>query len=531
LASTGRASRFGFPALQIRRETEDAKGFDKMVIRLDDSKLYICRLITTRAKKAVGKSKYAIFQITDNRNNPYIPDSDTREGRRRENYTITCEISRNEKFDSVLLIGLDCFIETTRLRDMAAKEASKNSQKGQSKAPAQQKLRGSRQLKKDVVDLRTLLIHCAQAVAADDRLLAGELIKKIRQHSSRDGECCQRLAFYFVNGLEARLAGTGSQLFHKMLAKRISKDDVLKVYNFYLAVCPFRRVSYAFANQTIMEASVGQSRVHIIDFGVYTCLQWPSLIQRFGEQGVAPRIRITTIEVPQPGFSPLENIERVGKLLAHYANMYKVPFQYQGLYSRYEDIQIEDLNIEEDEVLIINCMYQMKNLGDETVAMNSARDRVLKIMRRMNPKVFILGILNGSYSSPFFVTRFKELLFHYSSIFDMLDTNAPRDNEARKLLEGGLLGRQILNIVACEGADRIERPETYQPWQARCLKAGFKQLPLEPAIMKTVLRMKKEFYHEDFVADEDNDWLLQGWKGRVLYALSKWKVNESYADQ
>jgi len=49
--------------------------------------------------------------------------------------------------------------------------------------------------------------------------------------------------------------------------------------------------------------------------------------------------------------------------------------------------------------------------------------------------------------------------------------------------------------------------------------------------MKLVLWMKKEFYREDFVADEDNGWLLQGWIGRVLYALSKWKINESCADQ
>jgi len=531
LASTGRASRFGFPALQIRREAKDAKGFDKMVIHLVGDKLSICRLTTAKAKEVAGKSKYAIFQISDPRNNPYIQDLDNREGWGK-NCTITCEINHNDKLDSVLLCyGPDCFNETARLRDMAAKEASKNSPKGESKSTAQQKSRGTRQLKKEVVDLRSLLIHCAQAVAADDRLLASELIKKIRQHSSRDGECCQRLAFYFVNGLEARLAGTGSQLFPKMLAKRISEDDMLKVYNFYLAVCPFHRASYTFANQTIIETSAGHSRVHIIDFGVYTGFQWPSLIQLFGDQGVPPRLRITGIEVPRPGFSPLENIERTGKLLADYANMYKVPFQYQGIYSRYEDIQIEDLNIEEDEVLIINCLYRMKNLGDETVAMDSARDRVLKIMRRMNPKVFIFGILNGSYSSPFFVTRFKELLFHYSSLFDMLDVNASRGNEARKLLEGGILGREILNVIACESADRIERPETYQQWQARCLKVGFEQLPLDPAIMKSMLLMKKEFYHEDFVADEDSGWLLQGWKGRVLYALSKWKINESCADQ
>lgn len=129
---------------------------------------------------------------------------------------------------------------------------------------------------------------------------------------------------------------------------------------------------------------------------------------------------------------------QTGKRLADYANMFKVPFQYQGIASRWESIQIKDLNIDKDEVLIINCMFQMKNLGDETAAMNSARDRVLKTLRRMNPKIFVLGVANGSYSSPFFITRFKEVLFHYSSMFDMLDANGPRDNEARKMIEGTL---------------------------------------------------------------------------------------------
>ncbi|KAJ1261210.1 hypothetical protein BS78_09G010800 [Paspalum vaginatum] len=528
--SIGRPSRFGFPVLQIRRGAEDAKGFDKMVIYLDSNKLSICRL-TTKAK-VVEKSKYPIFEITDHRNNPYTQDLGTREGRRSRNYTITCEISRNEKYDGVLLChGMQCLSATASLREMVAKEASKNSPKGQSKGLAQQKSQGKRQLKKEVVDLRTLLIHCAQAVAADDRLLASELIKKARQHSSPDGDCTQRMAFYLVGGLEARLAGIGSQVYHKMMVKRASEEDVLKVYNLFLAACPFHRASYTFANRTIMEASKGQSRVHIIDFGVCYGFQWPSLIQLFAREGVPPRLRITGIDVPRQGIGPLENIEHVGKRLADYAHMYNIPFQYQGISSRYENIQIEDLSIEEDEVVIINCMYRMKNLGDETIAMNSARDRVLRIMRRMNPKVLILGAVNASYSSPFFITRFKELLFHFSSLFDMLDANVPRGNEARKLLEGGLLGRDALNVIACEGVERIERPETYKQWQVRCLKAGFEQLPVSPAIMNAVLSMKKKIYHEDFVADEDSGWLLQGWKGRVMFALSKWKLNESYADQ
>jgi hypothetical protein len=31
--------------------------------------------------------------------------------------------------------------------------------------------------------------------------------------------------------------------------------------------------------------------------------------------------------------------------------------------------------------------------------------------------------------------------------------------------------------------------------------------------------------------EEDRSWLLQGWKGRVIRAISKWKPNQSYADR
>ncbi|TVU18328.1 hypothetical protein EJB05_34418, partial [Eragrostis curvula] len=476
------------PCLQLKRGVDEAKGFDKLVIYLDRDRLSICRL-TTKAK--VGeKNRFALFRITDHRNNPFIRD----------------------------------------LNDIGRKEQCHNFLRSQGKGHAQQKLRGKKQLKKEVVDLRSLLVHCAQAVAADDRQLASELVRKIRQHSSADGDCTQRLAFYLVDGLEARLAGIGSRVYYKLMAKRVSDEAVFKTYKLYLAACPFYRASYTFANQTIIEASKGKPRVHIVDFGICFGFQWPSLIQQFAELGVPPKLRITGIDVPRPGFRPLEIIEEAGKRLADYAKRFEVPFEYQGISSRFETIQIEDLNIEEGELLIINCMDRMENLGDETVAMNSARDRVLKIMRRMNPNVFILGIVNGSYSSPFFITRFKEVMFHYSSIFDMLDANVPRDDEARKMLERGKFARDALNIIACEGAERTERPETYKQWQVRCLKAGFEQLPVDPVVLNSIHQMKKEMYHEDFVADDDSGWLLQGWKGRVIHAISKWRPNSSYAD-
>uniref|UniRef100_A0A2C9V505 Uncharacterized protein n=1 Tax=Manihot esculenta TaxID=3983 RepID=A0A2C9V505_MANES len=32
----------------------------------------------------------------------------------------------------------------------------------------------------------------------------------------------------------------------------------------------------------------------------------------------------------------------------------------------------------------------------------------------------------------------------------------------------------------------------------------------------------KAWYHKDFVIDQDSNWMLQGWKGRIIYASSYW---------
>ena len=92
--------------------------------------------------------------------------------------------------------------------------------------------------------------------------------------------------------------------------------------------------------------------------------------------------------------------------------MFNVPFQYQGVASRrWENICIKDLNIDKDEVLIINCLHKMKNLSDETEDIDSARDRVLHTIKRMNPDILIIGVANGLYNSPFFLIPRGFVLF------------------------------------------------------------------------------------------------------------------------
>uniref|UniRef100_A0A6N2KJT9 Uncharacterized protein n=1 Tax=Salix viminalis TaxID=40686 RepID=A0A6N2KJT9_SALVM len=396
-------------------------------------------------------------------------DGDVEEGRSSKQLAVYTEsILRSDMFDKVLLcMPGEGQPDLTALREAFKSASIKNEQNGHAKGSSGGKGRGKKQSgKKEVVDLRTLLISCAQAVAADDRRSANELLKQIRLHSSPFGDGNRRLAHCFADGLEARLAGTGSQIYKGLVSKRTSAADLLKAYRLYLAACPFRKVFNFVSNKTIRYAAGNSMRLHVIDFGILYGFQWPTFIHRLScRPGGPPKLRMTGIEFPQPGFRPAERVEETGRRLAAYAKEFKVPFEYNAIAKKWETIQLEELKLDPDEVVVVNCLYRAKNLLDETVAVDSPRNIVLDL---------------------------------------------------------------ALNVIACEGWERVERPETYKQWQVRCLRAGFVQLSFDREIVKQATVKVRHSYHKDFLIDEDSRWLLQGWKGRIIYTLSAWKpANQS----
>ncbi|CAN6382180.1 unnamed protein product [Urochloa humidicola] len=399
--------------------------------------------------------------------------------------------------------------------------------------------RGSSSATETAVDLHELLLRCAQAVSADDRRGAQELLAQVRRHSSPTGDAAQRLAHCFAEGLEARLAGTGSRLYRSLMVRPTSTADFLRAYQLFMAACCCKTVAFAFSSKTIFDAVSGRRRLHIVDYGIGYGFQWPGLLRGLaGRPGGPPEVRITGIDLPQPGFRPAQHIHETGRRLSRCARELGVPFAFRGIAApKRETISPEDLlhigdAAEDDEVLVVSSLchfrHLMTDMDDDQSALlpgrrpRSPRDEVLGNIRRMRPDVFIHGVINGGYGSTYFPTRFRELLFHYAAQFELLDATVPRHSRERLLVERDILGRAAINVIACEGAHRVERPETYRQWQARNRRAGLAQLPLGPEVVKVVLHKVRDNYHRDFVVDRDRDWLLHRWKGRVLYGLSTW---------
>ena len=190
-----------------------------------------------------------------------------------------------------------------------------------------------------MVDFQNLLTQCAKAVASSDKRTANEVLKQIREHSSPFGDGFQRLAHYFANALEARLAGTGMPVYTPLVSNGTSAADILKAYQVYVTACPFMRMSNYFANRTIgiLAQARKATRIHIIDFGILYGLQWPCLIERLAiRPDGPPKLRITGIELPQPGFRPAERVEKIGRRLQNYCKRLNVPFEYNVIAQKWE---------------------------------------------------------------------------------------------------------------------------------------------------------------------------------------------------
>ncbi|CAH8337351.1 unnamed protein product [Eruca vesicaria subsp. sativa] len=377
------------------------------------------------------------------------------------------------------------------------------------------------------VDMRSLLMQCAQAVASFDQSRAFEKLKEIREHSSSHGDATQRLGYHLAEALEARITGTMKKTtpVETDVLSKTPMVDILKAYKEFVLTCPTLIMCYNTSNRTIFElASKATTTLHIIDFGVLYGFQWPCLIQALStRQGGPPKLRVTGIELPQTGFRPSERVEETGRRLKRFCDKFNVPFEYSFITKNWDTITLDELVINSGETTVVNCILRLQYTPDETVSLNSPRDTVLKLFRDINPDLFVFAEINGTYNSPFFLTRFREAMFHCSALFDMFESTISEEKDCRSLLETELIVKDAMSVIACEGAERFARPETYKQWQVRLLRAGFRPAKLKKHILKEGKELARERYHKDFVVDNDNHWMLQGWKGKVLYALSFWK--------
>jgi hypothetical protein len=114
-----------------------------------------------------------------------------------------------------------------------------------------------------------------------------------------------------------------------------------------------------------------------------------------------------------------------------------------------------------------------------------------------------------------------ETLNYYTAMFESIDVALPRDDRRRMSAEQHCVARDIVNLIACEGAERVERHELFGKWKARFAMAGFRPYPLSSVVNNTINTLL-ESYNSCYRLEERGGVLYLGWKNRVLVVSSAW---------
>ncbi|KAK6154597.1 hypothetical protein DH2020_008845 [Rehmannia glutinosa] len=338
------------------------------------------------------------------------------------------------------------------------------------------------------MDLKQLLIACAETVSEADTLSLSErkvaitaseaLMDMLEKRVSVSGEPLQRLSAYLLEGLRARL---------------------------------------------LSSAMENENRIHIIDFQIAQGSQWVSFIQALSRRPRGPpHIRITGVDDSESAYARGGGLQLVGERLAQVAKSCGVPFEFHGAAMSGCEVQLENLQVQHGEALAVNFPYILHHMPDESVSTMNHRDRLLRLIKSLSPKVVTLVEQESNTNTTNFFKRFCETLDYYMAMFESIDVARPREDKQRINAEEHCVAKDVVNIIACEGNDRVERHELFGKWRLRLSMAGFSPIPLSSSVSNSVRGMLKE-YSSNYRLAEGNGALYLGWKNRALVTSSAWR--------
>lgn len=415
-----------------------------------------------------------------------------------------------------------------------------------------------------------LLLTCANHVATGSLENANLALDQISHLASPDGDTMQRIASYFTEALAERILKAWPGLYKALHSTRISlvSEDILVRKMFY-DFFPFLKVAFVITNQAIIEAMEGEKMVHIIDLNAAEATQWRALLHDLSVRPEGtPHLRITCVHQQK------EVLDQMAHVLIEEAEKLDIPFQFNPIVSKLENLDFEKLRVKTGEALAISSVLQLHTLlsfGDEphhrsslsqvnpngshlqrVLQMNPGTlgellekdmspstdsassspgssaaavkmDGFLNALWSLSPKVMVVTEQDSNHNGSTLMERLSESLYFYAALFDCLESALPRTSVERLKLEKSLFGEEIKNIIACEGAARKERHEKLEKWIQRLDLAGFGNVPLSFYGMLQARRMLQGYNCNGYRIKEENGCVVICWQDRALFSVSAWR--------
>ncbi|OIV99614.1 hypothetical protein TanjilG_17424 [Lupinus angustifolius] len=421
-----------------------------------------------------------------------------------------------------------------------------------------------------------LLLTCGNHVANGNLENANIIFEQISLLASPHGDTMQRIAAYFTEALADRILKSWPGLHKALNSTRMTMiSEEILVQKLFYELFPFLKLAFVLTNQAIVEAMEGEKMIHIIDLNTAEPAQWIALFQVLSARPEGPpHLRITSVHQKK------EILDQIAHKLIEEAEKLDIPFQFNPIISKLENLDFDKLRVKTGEALAISSILQLHSclaLDNEAMQrkspllLNGANkihlqrvlpmnqstlgnflekdmvnsytpspdstssplslttsnsmnvEKFLNALRGLSPKVIVVTEQDSNHNGSTLMERLLESLYTYAALFDCLESTASRTSLERLRVEKMLFGEEIKNIIACEGSERKERHEKLDKWFKRFELAGFGNVPLSYFGKLQASRFIQRCGCEGYRMREENGCVLICWQDRSLFSISAWR--------
>uniref|UniRef100_A0A3Q7GTW2 Uncharacterized protein n=1 Tax=Solanum lycopersicum TaxID=4081 RepID=A0A3Q7GTW2_SOLLC len=293
------------------------------------------------------------------------------------------------------------------------------------------------------------------------------------------GDPIQRLGAYIVEGLVERKELSGTTIYRSLKCKEPA------------------------------EACRNEDRIHIIDFQIAQGTQWMILLQALAARpGGALYVRITGIDDLVSQYARGDGLAAVARRLSAISEEFNIAVAFHAVPVFALEITWDMLDVRPGEAQAVNFPLQLHHTPDESVDANNPRDGLIRMIKSLCPKIVTLVEQESNTNTAPFLTRFVEALDYYHAMFESIDVTLLRDMKERITVEQHYLARDIVNVIACEGKERVERHELLGKWKSRFKMAGFQQYPLSSFVNSVIKDLMKRYSDHYTLVEQDGAMLI-----------------------
>ncbi|KAG9137312.1 hypothetical protein Leryth_014945 [Lithospermum erythrorhizon] len=387
------------------------------------------------------------------------------------------------------------------------------------------------------VKLIQLLLTCATHASSGNLHRADLCLQQISQLSSISGDSMQRLAARFGAAFAVRLIKRWPGIYKGLSQSGlISTIDIDRGHLIFNQRFPYMGFAYSIINQTLIHSVSSDPFIHILDLGTGDPQLYIPFFQNLSnEDQEPPSLRITCVHTNKM------MLENLGSILKKEAGIYGIRMEFNPINISLKNLTLNMLKASKGEALAVISIFSLHHLlaEDEVGAnfvtrnTNGVQDckqlsQFLKMLQSMSPKVVFLVEQESDHNLTRLVDRFVEGLQFYSALFDSIDAtfktmmDSSSSEQERFVLEE-MFGKEIENIVACEGVERFERHERYEKWTIRFDQAGFKPVRLWFDVMKEAKKVVDSYGVSGYkIVNKKGRDLMICWHDRPIYAVSAW---------